>query len=288
MLQGSLDNFALDEVLGLLAGTSKTGQLDIGGDRGTGSLVFNEGKLIDGTASHIANGTQLEDVMFELLRYEDGTFNFDSREVPASEVNENVATVLASAENRLRDWRSIEAVVPTLNHQVTPAEDLPADEVTISRVEWAALTVIAAGCPVSLVCERLQLGEVEGSRQIKNLAERQLVAVGDPLGSFGAVTRATQITTDSRPTGFDAAVSGDSEIPPAPPAPTAADLGIDDSISEGSVPPAPPSPAEISEFGTEVEDASELLDGPLAEGADGDDVEADDNGLLMRYLKDED
>ena len=44
MLQGSLENFALDEVLGLLSGTSKTGQLEIAGNRGTGTLVFHDGR----------------------------------------------------------------------------------------------------------------------------------------------------------------------------------------------------------------------------------------------------
>lgn len=191
MLQGSLENFALDEVLGLLASTNKTGQLEISGDRGTGSLMFSDGRLVDGTASHTANGTEVEDVMFELLRYADGSFTFTNREVEGAEKAQNVASVLSGAEHRLQDWRQIEAVVPTLSHQVSPAAELPADEVTISREEWAALTVIAAGCPASLICDQLSLGEVEGSRQIKNLAERELVTVTEPLGGFNAVSRGT-------------------------------------------------------------------------------------------------
>lgn len=191
MLQGSLENFALDEVLGLLASTNKTGQLEIAGDRGTGALMFSDGRLVDGTASHTANGTEVEDVMFELLRYSDGTFTFTNREIDGGERAQNVASVLSGAEHRLQDWRQIEAVVPTLDHHIAPAEELPADEVTITRGEWAALTVIAAGCAASLVCDQLDLGEVEGSRQIKNLAERQLVTLSEPLGGFNAVSRGT-------------------------------------------------------------------------------------------------
>lgn len=191
MLQGSLENFALDEVLGLLASTSKSGQLEITGDRGTGSLTFSDGRLVDGTASHTANGTEVEDVMFELLRYADGTFTFTSRDIAGGDQAQNVASVLSAADHRLQDWRQIEAVVPTLSHQVAPADDLPTDEVTISRDEWAVITTIAAGCPASLVCDQLSLGEVEGSRRIKNLAERQLVTIADPLGGFSAVARGT-------------------------------------------------------------------------------------------------
>jgi hypothetical protein len=183
MLQGSLENFALDEVLGLLSGTSKTGHLEIAGNRGTGSLIFHDGRLVDGTASFTANGTDLEDVMFELLRYRDGTFTFSARDVDPTDLVENVATVLANAESRLQDWRSIEDVVPSLSHRVLPVLELPSDEVTVSRDEWATLMTIGTGCPVSHVCDRLSLGEVEGSRRIKNLAERQLVDVTAPIAA---------------------------------------------------------------------------------------------------------
>lgn len=241
MLQGSLENFALDEVLGLLAGTSKTGHLEIAGNRGTGKLAFLEGRLVDGNASYMANGTDLEDVMFELLRYDDGTFSFVGGDVSPSDGVENVATVLASAENRLRDWRSIESVVPSLKHQVIPAPELPTDEVTVSKTEWAALMVIASGCPVSLVCDKLDLGEVEGSRQIKNLAERKLVSVSEPIGGYAAASAGTQSVS----------------TPPPPPAPMA---------TESTVPPPPP-----VGFGTsEVAEPSSILDplgsvdGPLS------------------------
>ncbi len=310
MLQGSLENFALDEVLGLLSGTSKTGQLEIAGNRGTGSLMFDEGRLVDGTASYTANGVSLEDVMFELLRYDDGTFTFTNREVAGSDNPENVASVLASAENRLRDWRSIESVVPTLNHQVAPSADLPADEVTISRAEWAALTVIAAGCPVSLVCDRLDLGEVEGSRQIKNLAERELIVVSEPIGGFSSAYKASpqpakaaetveeavpaditgEFAAETAPT-FETAAPApapaestlDSLVgeqrPPMPPVPVADELAADQLVGAAAPAPAPPSPAEISSFGEGIEDASELVE--TAEDSKG-------GGLLARYLKSDD
>ncbi len=230
MLQGSLENFALDEVLGLLSGTSKTGQLEIAGNRGTGTLVFHDGRLINGTASFTANGTELEDVMFELLRYGDGTFTFSLRDVDPGEVVENVSTVLANAEARLQDWRSIESVVPSLNHQVVPVLELPSDEVTVSRDEWATLMTIGTGCPASHVCDRLTLGEVEGSRRIKNLAERLLVNVTEPIGSYrrskagnaeAASTGGATGTTGEAVAAAAASTGATATAPSAPAAPTA-------------------------------------------------------------------
>lgn len=279
MLQGSLENFALDEVLGLLSSTAKTGQLEIKGDRGNGSLGFRQGRLIDGQASYEANGNGIGDVMFELLRYSDGNFTFTAMDMDPTEFDEDVSAVLSDAENRLLDWRSIEAVVPTLNHVVTPVSDLPAEEVTITRAEWSALTIIAAGCPALVVCERLNLGEVEGSRQIKNLAERQLVIISDPSRSR-AVASVPPTPPSSMVSTTTYTPASQNYPTPTPTFSTAEPRAIETAAADKAsrystvVAAAPPSPAEITEFGEEVNDASELF------------TEADgDGGLLMEYLK---
>ena len=312
MLQGSLENFALDEVLGLLSGTSKTGQLEIAGNRGTGTLVFHDGRLVDGSASFTANGGELEDVMFELLRYDDGTFTFSQRDVVPGDVIENVSTVLANAEARLQDWRSIESVVPSLNHQVVPVLELPSDEVTVSRDEWATLMTVGSGCPASHVCDRLSLGEVEGSRRIKNLAERMLVSVSEPVGSYRR-SRTTTSETVRPSVSAPTSIAPKTDVPAEPVAPaadlsrpgseTAASLealaGTDSAsgptlgsimadrpatptstsseAKDATVPPGPPSPSEIAGFGENVEDASELME--TIEDARG--------GILARYLRGE-
>lgn len=207
MLQGSLDNFALDEVLGLLASTTKSGTLEIKGDRGTGTLGLRQGQLVGASASNTANGEGLEDVLFELLRFGEGSFTFTPGDVAGSEGPRAVADVLSAAEDRLADWRTIETVVPSLNHTVSPVPALPAEEITITRREWSTLIVIGAGCPVSSVCADLGLGEVEGSRQVKILAERGLVSVGPPLGknagAAGYLPRTAPAEPVTRPTPAD-------------------------------------------------------------------------------------
>ena len=318
MLQGTLENFALDEVLNLLSGTSKTGKLEIAGNRGTGALAFHDGRIADALASNTANGTSLEDVMFELLRFSEGTFSFETGDVEAGDSPESVASVLSAAEGRLGDWRSIEAIVPSLQHEVTPAPELPAEEITIDRNEWAALRAIASGCPASAVCDKLHLGEVEGSRRIKGLAERNLVTISEPIAakhstssarvpapspslpttpapnrgdSSQTLTSADVLQSDELgsgsalpPIGFDKntldplgtgssiesmGLDSSASRPPMPPAPD-----FDEFTEIGDIPPAPPSPAEISSFGEDLEDASELADDEDAKGG----------GLLARYL----
>lgn len=264
MLQGSLDNFALDEVLGLLASTAKTGTLEIKGDRGMGTLALRQGQLVGATTSNTANGEGSEDVLFELLRFAEGTFTFAPGDVPGTESPRAVPEVLAAAEGRLADWRTIEAVVPSLNHTVSPVPSLPTEEITISRREWSTLIVIGSGCPVATVCSDLDLGEVEGSRQVKVLAERGLVSVGPPLGkSTGApgylprTAPADPVTrTPSDPFARKAEQANRRvealTAPPPPPPPARADLSSAGRGSLGPTPrperppmPAPPTPADL-------------------------------------------
>jgi len=266
MLQGSLENFALDEVLGLLASTKKTGKLEITGDRGTGSLLFNEGLLVGATATHTPNGDATEDIMFELLRFNNGNFAFTSEEVASLEDERDLSSVLVAANTRLKDWQDIEMTVPSLAHIVTPIPELTTEEVTINRDEWAALNVIAAGCPVSLVCEELTLGEVEGSRRIKELAERSLVLIGQPLGSSANSTvpsLSDSSFADINSTTTESVISDD-YIEDVPPPPFAEDKTVAFEDFDSTVPPS------LSGLGDSSDDSKSK------------------NGMLKRYLSSDD
>jgi hypothetical protein len=181
MLQGSLDNFALHEVLGLLSDTAKTGRMRVTGDRGSGSLWLDAGQLIGSEASRAAADGPIEETMFELLRFTTGNFSFNADETPASKSDPRpVPDVLAEAKARLEQWREIEAVVPSLAHIIAPVAVLPAPEVTITADEWELLMAIGGGTEVGTICELFELGEVEGSRRVKLLIERELVEISTP------------------------------------------------------------------------------------------------------------
>lgn len=307
MLQGSLENFALDEVLGLLSSTAKTGRLHLEGDRGKGSLDLSEGELVDAAATNTANGTGPEDVIFELMRYEEGSFTFTVEEIESDSAGQAVADVLAAAESRLADWRTIEAVVPSLDHRVAPIATLPEDEVRITRDEWAVLVAIASGCSVSSLCDSLDLGEVEGSRRIKGLVERGLVAISSSETAAEAATGRSAVEalsgtpardltaqrpgpqaapptlqlapdekSDQRPLTGAAAAGPAKARPPMPVAPTADDL-------KRLVEPSASPPASGDGDGGNGNGNGDGSD-PASEG----DPEDSSTGLLMRYLRSED
>jgi hypothetical protein len=240
MLQGSLDNFTLDEVLGLLAATAKTGRLELKGNRGNGTMRVHEGMLVGATASVASDEADPEDVVFELLRFDEGTFSFAPSSSEEGEALD-MAEVLAAAELRLADWREIAAVVPSLRHVVAPNANLVADEITISGEEWSTLVAIGSGSAVSAVCEQLSLGEVEGSRRVMELAERGLVCVSPPKSPSSL--RRPLVEGSTTGAGTASAGGNGSDEPDSDP-PVAAATGI--TLSAPSSPSSPSSGPEPS------------------------------------------
>ena len=177
-LQGSIETFALPDVMRLLASTRKTGRLRLTGTRGSGSVWVADGQVVAVDAeSRRAEGTV--DVLFELLRLPDGEFVFDADELPERlSPPEDVEPVLAQAESRLAEWRDIEAVVPSSRSWVTLAPTLGAEEVTIDADSWAMIVRVGHGTSVDALGDQFDLSELDVARTVRDLVERGLVEVG--------------------------------------------------------------------------------------------------------------
>ena len=180
-LQGTLDTFSLPDVLRLLATTAKTGRLRIEGDRGQGSVWLHQGKVVDAAADRAMDGTPPDEVTFELLRFEHGSFAFDTddRAGDASSPHD-VEDLLRKAHGLLSEWGELEAVVPSLAHQVTLSSDLSADEVTIDADHWRTVVAVASGRTVGEMASTLELTELGVSRAVRDLVELGVAEVGPP------------------------------------------------------------------------------------------------------------
>jgi hypothetical protein len=217
-LQGSLDAFALPDVLALLASTKKSGELYVRGDRSEGRVWMDQGLVVGGEAPRART---LPEVFFELLREEEGSFVFDpGAGVPDGEAVA-VEPVLRDAQHRLSEWRSIEAVVPSLSVRVRMVAHAPAPEVSVTAEQWEVLAVIAGGAPVEAVAQALTLGEFGACQVVKRLVDAALVEVEDPNTHFAATAAAStgeiehlvEIPKRRRQLGEAAPDTGDGEAP---------------------------------------------------------------------------
>jgi hypothetical protein len=217
-LQGTLDTFALPDVLRLLAATKKTGRLRITGGRGTGSVWALSGEIVGVEATHAPHASQTVDALFELLRFQEGAFTFDAEAThddPAPPTD--VEILLAQSEALLDEWRAIEAVVPSMDAWVTLRGKLPLPEVPIDQGRWTTIVAVGGGATVRRIADELCLAELPVSRAVKDLAEAGLVDIADAPPA-GAVPLASPATT--APAARPLLASRDEDEIPPPPAPS--------------------------------------------------------------------
>jgi len=177
-LQGTLDTFALPDVLRLLASTKKTGRLVIAGNRGTGSVWVDGGSVVGTEATGTMPDAGPVDVLFELLRYADGSFTFETGTNPSDPTpSRSVEPLLVDAERQLTEWREIEAVVPSMEAWISLVAELEGEEILLAADRWKTVVAIGSGTSVSGVGHTLKLGELAVCREVKELVELGLVKV---------------------------------------------------------------------------------------------------------------
>ncbi|MEY2432982.1 MAG: resuscitation-promoting factor RpfA [Acidimicrobiaceae bacterium] len=177
-LQGTLDTFALPDVLRLLASTKKTGRLLITGDRGSGSVWVDAGAVVGSEATGSIPDAGAVDVLFELLRYGDGSFTFEAgTTAPEPAGARAVEPLLKDAERQLSEWHEIEAVVPSMDAWVSLVAELEGDDILITADRWRTIVAIGSGTSVTGIAHTLRLGELDACRYVKELVELGVVKV---------------------------------------------------------------------------------------------------------------
>ena len=188
-LQGSLDTFALPDVLVLLAGTRKTGELGVTGslsaettsDDFDARVWFEAGRL----AGHDVPGAETAvDAVFSLLRLRRGDFSFTAAEAGGAGWAGgadplDIEPLLAEAQARLEEWIDIETVVSSSAAWLRLVAEAPRPKITMTAAQWRLVAAIGSGRPVGAVVSELGQGELDGFRAVKGLVEAGLAAV-DP------------------------------------------------------------------------------------------------------------
>ncbi|HTO01411.1 MAG TPA: DUF4388 domain-containing protein, partial [Microthrixaceae bacterium] len=127
-LQGTIDTFPLTDVLALLESSAKTGLLKLTGDRGSGQ-VWLDGENILGGSVDDSTSLTADRLLFELLRFEQGSFEFSALEpddFPAfDEQAMGIKPCVESARKMLEQWERIESIIPSVDHRPSLAPELP-------------------------------------------------------------------------------------------------------------------------------------------------------------------
>lgn len=204
-LQGTIDSFPLTDVLQLLSSSAKTGELVLEGDRGRMTLRIEDGRVVGGGPMR-SKAPTASSLVFELLRFRDGAFAFDaaSDPSPAFAVEPtDLEQCLGEAVARSAEWAAIEAVVPSLAHEVALAPEI-AEPVTIDGATWRAVVLAGSRPTVADMSDALGVEEFDGCAAIAGLVGRGLLEVRPP--AEGVITFATPHVDDHPHPGTDGPV----------------------------------------------------------------------------------
>jgi hypothetical protein len=177
-LHGTLETFALPDVMALLAATKKTGELRVVGGRIDGRVYLDAGQVV---AAQVGRADSFVDAVFELLRLTSGKFSFDAEKAPAEAAEPvDIEPLLLEAGSRLTEWRGIETVIPSMDHGVKLVVELGDPHVTLAADQWRMVVAVAGARCVHEVADRLGLGEYGACKSLKDLVESGVVEVTDP------------------------------------------------------------------------------------------------------------
>jgi hypothetical protein len=178
-LQGSLETFALPDVLVLLASTKKSGELRVVGGETDGRVWVREGQLVQTAIG--GKDTPSVETVFELLRISSGTFSFAADQAaPKAHEPEVIDGVLSEAQARLAEWREIEKVIPSLESVLDMAAEAPSAQVTVSAEQWKLLVALAGGRSVQQLMSLLDRNAFDVCKALKGMVESRLVTVEAP------------------------------------------------------------------------------------------------------------
>lgn len=175
-LSGTLETFSLPDVLRLLSSTKKTGLLALDGDRGVGRVWVRDGDIVAARADRSVVD-DVDAVLFELLRFADAAFEFEagtSADSPGEA--RSVDAALELAQERLEEWREIEAVVPSLDVRVRMVPELDG-AVEVEPTMWRLLARIGTGASGHDVAHHVGEGEFHVCRSLRDLVEVGMVEV---------------------------------------------------------------------------------------------------------------
>lgn len=180
-LSGTFETLPVAAVLGLLAGSKKTGALRLEADELRATLYMRDGRCqaVEGGGYEGASPSRedlerrLVDVCFEVARLERGTFEFDAGTEPPHDAPEpvEIASATAQLEELLEQWESVKEVIPSLDHQPRLHATLTVDMLELDAERWKLVVAVDGRRTVRQIVHKLNARVIDVCRELAALIE---------------------------------------------------------------------------------------------------------------------
>ncbi|MHB1503895.1 MAG: DUF4388 domain-containing protein [Acidimicrobiales bacterium] len=184
-LVGSLQVFALPDILRFLASCSKTGELQLVANGVEGRLWLDGGDLVAATIGSIEDP---ERAVLELSMLAAGWFYFtEGISAGRLETRLKVAEVLDAMTSTIDEWNELRARVP-LDGSISLSALPPGPEVQIRAEQWQVLTAVGAhaGRSVRELVSLLGTDDITTLRLLRELLDAGVVELTGPYSQRGS------------------------------------------------------------------------------------------------------
>lgn len=147
MLEGSLKDFSLDDLLQMISLGEKSGELLLSGStpfgRKNGKIIFDKG-IVKHAETEESGG---EIAIMELLNIKEGSFKFvpmDVSEVKRT-IQKSIPDLVLLATSKLDEWNKIRNRINSVDTIFRMTSEGIPDEIHLSPLDWKVLTVVGKG-----------------------------------------------------------------------------------------------------------------------------------------------
>jgi hypothetical protein len=234
---GTLDTASLEEILGFLAATRKSGALHIDAAQASGTLFLANGQLSFATAGTLAEpvGSEAElevrlvDVCCVIGRTKDGAFDFEADDVPAdpSTTTFDTVDILTRADAILVDLPAIQSAIPSIEARPLLPVALGTDAVTLTRDQWPLFRLVDGKRSVRDIANRLTRSSFELCRDLLGLIDEGVVAIEGMDSRHDAARTSGRVGGDHTSNGHAPTATASPASPPPAGAPAEVETHVD-------------------------------------------------------------
>lgn len=173
-LSGDLKDFELNDVFQFIQMGGKDGALHIKSDKGVSAIYFKSGNIL-----HAEMGVyEGIDVINELLKWKDGTFNFiPEEESDKITINLPVQNVILEAARQVDEWEKMKDVIHSINVVVDFVEEPEVGDIELQPMEWKTLSFIDGKKSAKEIAEKLEVNSFYVAKILYGLVQSGLIKV---------------------------------------------------------------------------------------------------------------
>lgn len=209
-IEGDLAQLPLLELLELLHGSRRTGQLELRSAAGTGRITLRGGEIAQASTGRV----DCEKALFRMLAWERGPFSFEPAAVPAGlRLAQPTHSLLREGRRQLEEWQRSGAALPAASARLrlrVPRALLPR---ALNPIARDLLSLLEHFDRVQELLDRCSHPDYQVLRTLQTLIDRDLVELrslaplGEAAGASGflsdrQVARLEQEIRGSRPRGM--------------------------------------------------------------------------------------